>query len=106
MGYRQRKACSALSEPSPAGAIPRWTSSQNAFSRGISRAISGFVPLDAKDAQLLLAHQHHHIGGALSLSLEQVLSRYGPAISKGAPRLWELSEQWVTAHFLDQSSTR
>jgi len=39
------------------------------------------------------------------VSLEQVLSRYGPVIHKGAPRLWELCEQWVTLHFRGQTST-
>lgn len=34
-----------------------------------------------------------------SVSLEQVFSRYGPVIKKGAPQLWALCEQWVTQHF-------
>ena len=33
------------------------------------------------------------------VSLDQVLSRYGPVIQRGAPLLWELSAQWVAAHF-------
>lgn len=33
------------------------------------------------------------------VSLEQVLSRYGPAIQSGAPQLWAVCEQWVTRHF-------
>ena len=33
------------------------------------------------------------------VSLEQVRSRYGPVIKRGAPRLWDLCEQWITQHF-------
>jgi putative hydrolase of HD superfamily len=33
------------------------------------------------------------------VSLEQVLSRYGPVIHKGAPQLWKACEQWVARHF-------
>lgn len=33
------------------------------------------------------------------VSLEQVLARYGPAIRRGAPRLWEECEGWVRRHF-------
>ncbi|MFF7398122.1 HD family hydrolase [Achromobacter sp. NPDC008082] len=33
------------------------------------------------------------------VSLEQVFSRYGPVIKRGAPRLWDECEQWVTRHF-------
>ena len=38
------------------------------------------------------------------VSLEQVLSRYGPAIKRGAPQLWEVCEQWVSRHFAEQAS--
>jgi putative hydrolases of HD superfamily len=34
-----------------------------------------------------------------SVSLEQVFSRYGPTINRGAPLLWAVCEQWVTQHF-------
>lgn len=34
-----------------------------------------------------------------SVSREQVLARYGPVIQRGAPRLWEVCERWVAAHF-------
>jgi putative hydrolase of HD superfamily len=37
-----------------------------------------------------------------SVSLEQVLSRYGPVIKRGAPLLWTVCEQWVTQHFAGQ----
>jgi putative hydrolase of HD superfamily len=33
------------------------------------------------------------------VSLEQVFSRYGPVIKRGAPRLWAECERWVTRHF-------
>lgn len=33
------------------------------------------------------------------VSLEQVFSRYGPVIRRGAPQLWSVCEQWVTQHF-------
>lgn len=33
------------------------------------------------------------------VSLEQVFSRYGPVIKRGAPRLWDECERWVTRHF-------
>ncbi|MCD0504593.1 HD domain-containing protein [Bordetella petrii] len=33
------------------------------------------------------------------VSMEQVFSRYGPAIQQGAPRLWAVCEQWVRQHF-------
>lgn len=39
------------------------------------------------------------------VSLEQVFSRYGPAIKKGAPRLWALCERWVTEHFSESPSS-
>ncbi len=35
--------------------------------------------------------------------LEQVFSRYGPAINRGAPLLWEVCEQWVIQHFAGQA---
>ncbi|MFD4836362.1 HD domain-containing protein [Achromobacter sp. NPDC058515] len=38
------------------------------------------------------------------VSLEQVLSRYGPVIQRGAPQLWAVCEQWVTRHFSEQAS--
>lgn len=38
-----------------------------------------------------------------SVSLEQVLSRYGPVIKKGAPQLWALCEHWATQHFAGQA---
>lgn len=33
------------------------------------------------------------------VSLEQVFSKYGDVIKKGAPSLWALCDQWVTQHF-------
>jgi putative hydrolases of HD superfamily len=33
------------------------------------------------------------------VSLEQVQSRYGPVIRRGAPRLWALCEDWIERHF-------
>ena len=33
------------------------------------------------------------------VSREQVLSRYGPTIRAGAPKLWDICEQWVEQHF-------
>jgi putative hydrolase of HD superfamily len=39
-----------------------------------------------------------------SVSLEQVFSRYGPVIKKGAPLLWAVCEQWVIQHFAGQAS--
>lgn len=33
------------------------------------------------------------------VSAEQVFSRYGPVIRRGAPQLWEICEQWVNQHF-------
>lgn len=38
------------------------------------------------------------------VSLEQVFSRYGPVIKRGAPLLWTVCEQWVTQHFAEQAS--
>ncbi|WP_211242485.1 MULTISPECIES: HD domain-containing protein [Cobetia] len=38
------------------------------------------------------------------VSLEQVFSRYGPVIQRGAPLLWDVCEQWVTQHFSEQAS--
>jgi len=34
-----------------------------------------------------------------NVSLEQVLSRYGPVIKTGAPLLWTVCEQWAAQHF-------
>ncbi len=39
-----------------------------------------------------------------SVSLEQVFSRYGPVIKRGAPLLWAVCEQWVTQHFARHAS--
>lgn len=36
------------------------------------------------------------------VSREQVLARYGPVIQRGAPRLWDVCERWVAAHFADR----
>jgi putative hydrolase of HD superfamily len=33
------------------------------------------------------------------VSMEQVFSRYGPVIKRGAPQLWAVCEQWVKQHF-------
>ena len=38
------------------------------------------------------------------VSLEQVLSRYGPVIKRGAPLLWTVCEQWVKQHFAVQAA--
>ncbi|MDR0226613.1 MAG: HD domain-containing protein [Burkholderiaceae bacterium] len=38
------------------------------------------------------------------VSREQVVSRYGPVIQRGAPMLWELCKQWVDTHFAAQAS--
>jgi putative hydrolase of HD superfamily len=40
------------------------------------------------------------------VSLEQVLSRYGPVIKRGAPLLWTVCEQWVTEHFAREASEK
>lgn len=37
------------------------------------------------------------------VSMDQVLSRYGPAIKRGAPALWDVCEMWVTEHFSDRA---
>lgn len=33
------------------------------------------------------------------VNYEQVLERYGPAIQRGAPALWEIAHRWVASHF-------
>lgn len=38
-----------------------------------------------------------------NVSVEQVLSRYGPVIKRGAPLLWTVCEQWVNQHFAKQA---
>lgn len=38
------------------------------------------------------------------VSLEQVFSRYGPVIKRGAPLLWTVCEQWVVQHFAGRAS--
>lgn len=37
------------------------------------------------------------------VSLEDVISRYGPVIKRGAPLLWTICEEWVSQHFSEQS---
>ena len=37
-----------------------------------------------------------------NVSFEQVLSRYGPVIRRGAPLLWAVCEQWVARHYAEQ----
>lgn len=39
------------------------------------------------------------------VSLEQVFSRYGPVIKRGAPLLWTVCEQWVIQHFAGRESS-
>lgn len=39
------------------------------------------------------------------VTLEQVLSRYGPTISQGSPKLWNACEGWVKQHFGQQKTT-
>lgn len=39
------------------------------------------------------------------VSLEQVLSRYGPVIKRGAPLLWTVCDQWVTQHFAPRAAS-
>lgn len=39
-----------------------------------------------------------------SVLLEQVHSRYGPAIRGGAPQLWSVCEEWVKKHLSAHSS--
>ncbi len=38
------------------------------------------------------------------VSIEQVFSRYGPAIKRGAPELWEICERWIIQHFSGRAS--
>lgn len=38
------------------------------------------------------------------VSAEQVFSRYGPVIKRGAPQLWAMCEQWISQHFQGQSN--
>lgn len=40
-----------------------------------------------------------------AVSVEDVLSRYGPVIKRGAPLLWTICEEWVSQHFSEQSPT-
>ncbi|NEX64819.1 HD domain-containing protein [Noviherbaspirillum galbum] len=40
------------------------------------------------------------------VSLEQVFSRYGPVIKRGAPLLWSVCERWVVQHFARQASEK
>ncbi|WP_050478744.1 HD domain-containing protein [Herbaspirillum rhizosphaerae] len=62
---------------------------------------------DAKFAKALDRFQplliNIHTGGGTwtenGVSMEQVFSRYGPVIQRGAPLLWSACEQWVTQHF-------
>jgi putative hydrolase of HD superfamily len=39
-----------------------------------------------------------------SVSLEQIFSRYGSVIKRGAPLLWTVCEQWVVQYFEGQAS--
>jgi hypothetical protein len=41
-----------------------------------------------------------------SVSLGQVLSRYGPIIKKGAPLLWAVCEKWITQPFAGKRQER
>lgn len=38
------------------------------------------------------------------VSMEQVFSRYGPVIQRGAPALWAVCETWVRRHFAEQAA--
>ncbi|AUA55558.1 hypothetical protein CVS48_05645 [Achromobacter spanius] len=80
--------------------------SQLAFLREIDRlktVVRQSPLLDRSRKENSAEHSWHLAMYALILesgvSLEQVLARYGPAIQRGAPRLWEECERWVRRHF-------
>lgn len=62
-----------------------------------AKALDRFQPL------LVNVFTHGGTWTQNAVSLEQVLSRYGPAIKRGAPQLWTVCEQWVTQHFSEQA---
>ncbi len=63
-----------------------------------AKALDRFQPL------LVNIFTHGGTWTESGVSLEQVLSRYGPTIKSGAPQLWEVCERWVTQHFSGQMS--
>lgn len=58
-----------------------------------ARALDRFQPL------LINIHTGGGTWNDHGVTLEQVRARYGPAIRRGAPRLWALCEEWVERHF-------
>ncbi len=62
-----------------------------------AKALDRFQPL------LVNVFTHGGTWAENGVSLEQVVSRYGPAIKRGAPLLWAVCEQWVTQHFSEQA---
>lgn len=58
-----------------------------------AKALDRFQPL------LVNVFTHGGTWTENGVSLEQVFSRYGPVIKRGAPQLWTVCEQWVTRHF-------
>ena len=62
-----------------------------------ARALDRFQPL------LVNVFTHGGTWTENDVSLEQVFSRYGPVIQRGAPQLWAVCEQWVTHYFSEQA---
>ncbi len=62
-----------------------------------AKALDRFQPL------LVNVFTHGGTWTKNGVSLEQVFSRYGPVIKRGAPLLWAVCEQWVTQHFSEQA---
>lgn len=84
-----------LPQPQGAELLALWQEFENAETEDakFAKALDRFQPL------LVNVFTGGGTWAENGVSLEQVMSRYGPVIQRGAPALWAVCEQWVTEHF-------
>lgn len=85
----------SLPEPQGAELLELWREFEAAQSQDacFAKALDRFQPL------LVNIFTEGGTWKENKVSLEQVQSRYGPVIRRGAPRLWALCEAWIERHF-------
>jgi putative hydrolase of HD superfamily len=85
----------SLPEPQGAELLELWQEFEAAQSQDacFAKALDRFQPL------LVNIFTEGGTWKENKVSLEQVQSRYGPVIRRGAPRLWALCETWIERHF-------
>lgn len=75
------------------------------FERGESDDAKFAKAVDRVQPLLVNLHTDGGTWRENGVTLEQVLARYGPVISRGSPSLWAACEPWVRQHFAAQASS-